>query len=140
MYANVPYIKIIPIQKTIPDCFIESAGIEKIHSNTIPSANVGETDTDYIITIAAPGLFRESFQIEIENSIINISALKEKIKTKYKIDRFEYNYSKWTRAFQLPVDADSMRAQAKYINGELIIHIPRSESNENMVKAFIYVY
>lgn len=139
MYA-IPRIRIIPTQKTIPACFTESAAIAKIHSNKIPSANVGETDTDYVITIATPGLFRESFQIEIENSIINISALNEKNKTKYKIDRCEYNYSKWTRAFQLPVDADSMLAQAKYINGELIIHIPRSESNENMVKAFIYVY
>ena len=140
MYARVPCTRIIPIQETIPDCFSESADSEKIHSNTIPSANIGETDTHYIITIAAPGLFREAFQIEIENSIINISALKEKIKTKYKIDRCEYNYSDWTRAFQLPDDADSMLAQAKYVHGELIIHIPRSESNENMVKACIYVY
>lgn len=140
MYASVPCTKVFPIQKTIPDCFNESDSIAGNHSHTIPSTNISEMDDNYFITIAAPGLNREAFQIEIENSIINISAQKEKIKTNYKIDRYEYNYSQWTRAFRLPDDADSMLANAEYLNGELLIHIPRSNSNENMVKARIYVY
>ncbi len=140
MYPRIACTKIIPFQKTIPEGFNESAGIVGNHSLTIPPANVGETETDYIITIAAPALNREDFQIEIENAVINISALKEKIISKYKIDRCEYNYSEWTRAFQLPEDADSMLAHAEYVHGELLIHIPRSEYNENMKKASIYVY
>lgn len=140
MISRVACTKIIPVQKTIPECFNDANSEDGKHSHTIPLANVGETDTDYVITIAAPGLTREDFQIEIENSVISIAAQKEKIVSKYKTDRFEYNYSAWTRAFQLPDDADSILAHAKYVHGELIIHVPRSESNENMEKAKIYVY
>ncbi len=140
MYARVASTKIIPVQKTTPDCFNEPGGTTGSQLHKIPLANIGETANDYIITIAAPGLNRESFQIGFENTVITISALKEKIKSKYKIDRFEYNYSEWTRSFQLPDDADPILAYAEYINGELIIHIPRSETNENSSITSIYVY
>ena len=140
MNSRVACTKIIPIQKTVPECFNDVDCEDGNHSHTIPLANVGETDTDYIITIAAPGLTREDFQIEIEKSVISIAAQKEKIISKYKSDRFEYNYSEWTRAFQLPDDAGSILAHAKYVQGELIIHVPRGESNENIEKANIYVY
>ena len=85
----------------------------------------------------------QQFEVDLSNLTDGLYFLnlhfKEKIISKYKSDRFEYNYSEWTRAFQLPDDAGSILAHAKYVQGELIIHVPRGESNENIEKANIYV-
>lgn len=112
-------------------------------ANNTPAANISETGCEYLIVIATPGLYREDFRIEVTQSIITISAKKEKTILGCVNDRCEYDYTDWTRAFALPADADAILAHAAYQNGELVIHIPRNqdiENNENKVKATIYVY
>jgi HSP20 family protein len=104
-----------------------------------PAANILESDTEYLIALAAPGLDREDFSIDIEDEVISISACHEKIKSVV-TDREEYDLSDWTRKFALPADADPILAHAKYRNGELIIRIPRGNTIDNNTKATIYVY
>ena len=107
----------------------------------LPGVNITETTTEYLLEIASPGMLREDFSIEIEQSVISISAKSEKNTELSSIsDRCEYNYTEWTRAFALPEDADVVLAHAKYSNGELIIRIPRGNTIENKAKAFVYVY
>lgn len=107
----------------------------------IPAVNIIETATEYVLEIASPGMHREDFNIEIEQSVISISAKSEKNSEVSSVsDRCEYNYTEWTRAFALPEDADVVLAHAKYCNGELIIRIPRGNTNENKEKTTVYVY
>jgi len=71
---------------------------------------------------------------------LTISAKTENLKPEYSIDRCEYDLTEWTRAFQLPDDADVIMAHAELIHGEIIIHIPRGDSIEKKANAIIYVY
>lgn len=140
MYPGVACNKMIPIVKTKDLCFKENDAKAKLPALTSPSVNIGSSDEAYLITIATPGLHREDFQIEVENTVISISAKKEILPSRFISNRCEYNYSEWTRAFRLPSDADAIMTHAEYLHGELIIQIPKSESSENKTNSTIYVY
>jgi HSP20 family protein len=140
MYPGIACNKIIPVFKTNDNCFKENDEKAALPSLISPSVNIGSSDEAYLITIATPGLNKEDFQIKIEDAVISISANKEKIQSIFKNDRCEYDYTAWTRAFRLPQDADAIMTNAEYVNGELIIHIPKSDSSENKEYTIIHVY
>ena len=142
MYPGTASIKIIPTRETKALHFRTTEDGNKIANPafSIPAVNISETSEEYLIAMAAPGLQREDFSIEIAESVITIAAKKEIIPLSCVNDRCEYNYTDWTRAFTLPEDADGLLAQAVYQNGELVIHIPRHDLNKEQSKATIYVY
>lgn len=104
-----------------------------------PAVNITETPTQYLISIAAPGLYREDFSIEINESVLSISAQRETV-VNSPHDRWEYDFTDWTRNFVLPCDADTMLAHAKYWNGEVLINIPRGNTLKNKTATTVYVY
>ena len=44
----------------------------------VPAVNVMETDSEYVMEIAAPGLKKESSRITIENGVLSVSVKNEK--------------------------------------------------------------
>ena len=143
MYPGTACNRNIPARKTKALHFKENEDGKNIVSPAliIPAVNISETTTEYLIVMATPGLQREDFSIEIAESVITISAKKETMPLVSCVnDRCEYDYTDWTRAFDLPADADEVLARAEYRNGELTIHIPRNNISENQAKAIIYVY
>jgi HSP20 family protein len=93
----------------------------------IPAINVKETELEYKISIAAPGLEKHDFDIQLDQGMLKISAEKtENKENNGKFSRREYNYSSWTRSFALPEDALDGKISAEYKNGELRIEVPRS--------------
>ncbi len=142
MYPGTATNKLIPIRKTRVLHFRKKGqGDNSVTAeHLIPSVNISETNAEYLIAIAVPGLQRENFSIEISQSVITISAKKEITAVSCVNDRCEYDYTDWTRAFALPEDADGLFAHAQYQNGELFIHIPRNNAGESQAKATIYVY
>ena len=93
----------------------------------VPAINVKENDQEYKISIAAPGLEKQDFDIQLDQGILTISAEKEEKKdSNGKFSRHEYNYSSWTRSFTLPEDALDGKISAEYKNGELRIDVPKS--------------
>jgi len=93
----------------------------------VPSINVKETDNEYKLSIAAPGLDKNDFDIQIHQGMLTVSAQKEESKNSNdKYNRREYNYSSWTRSFSLPEDALDGKISAEYKNGELRIDVPRN--------------
>ena len=142
MYPSIASSKFIPAKKTEALHFKEKDEEVKIigPAYSIPAVNIFETTTEYLIVMATPGFERENFNIWIDQSIITIAAKKETVPLSWVSDRLEYDYTEWTRAFTLPADADELMAHAQYQNGELVIHLPRNDNNENQAKAIIYVY
>lgn len=142
MYPGTACNRDIPTRETKPLHFKEIEDGKNIinPSLIIPAVNISETTTEYLIVMAAPGLHRDDFSIEINQSVITIAAKKETAAITCVNDRCEYDYTNWTRAFSLPADADTLLANAAYQNGELVIHIPRSNIAENQSKAIINVY
>lgn len=100
----------------------------------VPSINVKETDREYKLTIATPGLEKGDFDIQIHQGMLTISAEKEENKnTDGKFKRQEYNYSSWTRSFTLPEDTVEGKISAEYKNGELKIDVPRDGEKKKHV-------
>ncbi len=98
---------------------------------TLPAVNVKETPETFEVEMAAPGMQKEDFKVELNNNILTISSEQrneheEKENDKY--SRKEFSYQSFQRSFQLSreaVDADNI--QAKYENGVLHLTIPKRE-------------
>ncbi len=98
-----------------------------------PAVNVSETDKEFRLSIAAPGLEKKDFKVDAYDEMLTISAEHETEKKEEKNGRFnrrEYNYSSWSRSFTLPENCDSGKIDAEYKNGELKISIPKIEVKE----------
>lgn len=95
----------------------------------IPMANVVESPKAYTIELAAPGLERKDFNVEVENRMLRISAEKE---GEYKEEneeycRKEYSYSTFSRSFALPENVKEGSIDAKYESGILKVVIPKAK-------------
>jgi len=96
---------------------------------TIPAVNVKENDDQFELELAAPGLSKEDFKIEINDGILAISAehqAKEE-QTTEGYTRKEFSFSSFTRRFTLPEDANDKDIAANYENGVLKVVIPKKE-------------
>jgi HSP20 family protein len=95
----------------------------------VPNANIVENDKDFRIELAAPGLERKDFKVEINNGILSISAEKEEEKKEdrknYK--RREFSYNSFSRSFVLPENSLVDKIDAKYEDGILRILLPKKE-------------
>ncbi len=102
-----------------------------------PSVNVIETDANFRIEIAAPGLEREDFKVDVDNGSLNISADRRKEYSEEDEDgkfmRREFNYTSFSRRFQLPESVKADDIEANYENGVLKITLPKKD--EAKVKA-----
>ncbi len=99
----------------------------------VPAVNVSESDKDFRLTVAAPGMEKKDFKVEAFDEMLTIRAEKEKEEKEEKNGRYnrrEYNYSSWSRSFTLPENCDTAKIAAEYNNGELKIMIPKLEINE----------
>lgn len=95
----------------------------------MPSVNITEDAGGYNVALAAPGLKREDFKIDISGNMITISSEKEESKEEKekKFTRKEYNYTSFSRSFNLPDDVNEDRIEAKYNDGVLNVSLPRKE-------------
>ena len=99
-------------------------------SVSTPSVNVVETENSYRVEVAAPGLEKQDFEVSIDNGSLNISARKEhqeEVKDGDKYMRREFNFTSFTRSFQLPDTVQADDIAANYENGVLKITLPKKE-------------
>lgn len=126
-----PY-KTLPINTMIDDFFGSSLsdflGTEFTSSN--PSVNIVENTDDYKIEVAAPGLGKEDFSIEVDNDNLVVSAAKETTtedNQEGKYTRREFNYSSFKRSFHLSEEINRDAINASYENGVLTITLAKKD-------------
>ena len=116
---------------TLFDDFFNDGFVNKIATGTsLPAVNIKETDSDFKILVAAPGLKKEDFKINLNENVLTIYSEKKEEKEeveKGKFTRREYSFSSFSRSFTLPGTVQSDAIEAKYENGELILSIPKKE-------------
>lgn len=95
----------------------------------VPAVNITEQKNDYLVSLAAPGLKKEDFKIDVDGNMLTISSEKEETKEEKdkKFTRKEYNYSSFSRSFTLPEEINKEKIEAKYEDGVLKISLPRRE-------------
>ncbi|MEN7549248.1 Hsp20/alpha crystallin family protein [Rapidithrix thailandica] len=99
------------------------------HQATTPSVNITENQEGYTLELAAPGLNKEDFHINLEQNLLSISVEKN-IETKgedTKYKRKEFNFNRFKRSFSLPEHIDGNKIEAKYEQGILRLSIPKPE-------------
>ena len=99
-------------------------------NSTIPAVNIKETAEMFEVEVAAPGMSKEDFKVELNNNLLTISSEKkeENETTDSKYNRQEFSYQSFQRSFQLSKEAvDADKIQAKYENGLLRLEIPKRE-------------
>ena len=99
------------------------------HAFSVPSVNVVENPQNFLLEVAAPGLEKSDFKVSVENGSLNISAKKEKKEEVHdgKYTRREFNYTSFSRSFNLPEGVKPEEVQAVYENGVLKVTLPKKE-------------
>jgi HSP20 family protein len=100
----------------------------------VPAVNITETDNEYSVTLAAPGLKKSDFNIDVEGNMLTISSEKEESKEEKdaRYTRKEYNYSSFSRSFTLPEEVNKESIEAKYEEGVLKLSLPKKEEAKKM--------
>lgn len=97
-----------------------------------PAINVKETDKAYVVEVAAPGLKKEDFEVNIDddgNLHIKMESKAEK-KDEDKKEHYlrrEFAYSKYEQTLLLPDDVVKDKVAAHVDNGVLTIDLPKCE-------------
>ncbi len=94
-----------------------------------PSVNVLEEDHAYKLEVAAPGLAKEDFSVELKEGQLILSAEKT-VEKEDKTDNYtrrEFNFNSFKRVFRLPEGIAEEGVEAKYENGVLHILLPKKE-------------
>jgi HSP20 family protein len=109
--------------------------IEEGAWKSTPAVNIFENNEKFEIEVAAPGLEKEDFKIDLKNdNLVVYSEKKDKKeeKEKGKVVRSEFRYSSFQRSFALPKEVDVANIKASHKNGVLTIELPKkTESKEN---------
>lgn len=106
---------------------------------TAPAINVIETEQEYKVEVAAPGMTKDDFKIHInEDNDLVISMEKQtestegdkegKAESRYL--RREFSYSKFQQTLILPDDVDKDKIDAKVNDGVLTIELPKRSPEE----------
>ena len=100
-------------------------------SMTVPSTNVKETDSEYIVEMAAPGMKKEDFQVEINNDVLTIKSEQKIENQDQKEDNYtrrEFSYQSFQRSFTINNRVvDDSKIKANYNEGILRLVIPKKE-------------
>jgi len=102
----------------------------------IPAANIEEKDTEFVISMAVPGISKDDINVEVHDNIITISSEKEESseETEKNYSRKEYSYNSFSRTFKLPQNVKEDKIEANYNNGELVLQLPKVEPEVKKVK------
>lgn len=106
--------------------------------SNVPAVNIAETDNEYHVELAVPGLKKEDIKISVDQDQLKISA-EQKSETvendeDKKYSRKEFNFSSFTRAFTLPDLADQSKIEAQYHDGILSVSVAKKEEAKVVVR------
>jgi len=101
-----------------------------------PSADISETDKEYVIRAELPAVNREDVEVTLDDGMITIKGERKQHKDDMneKFHRVESFHGSFERRFSLPdnVNADTIRCESK--DGILTVHIPKTETPKQKPK------
>ena len=117
---------------------------------TAPAINVFETEKEYKVELAAPGMTKEDFNVHIDEENNLVISMEKKTENKEESNkdekkegrylRREFSYSKFQQTMILPDDVDKEKISAQVENGVLNINLPKfTEQEKEKTKKFIDV-
>jgi len=95
----------------------------------VPAVNISESENSYHVELAAPGLKKEDFKLNLERNQLTISVERssDHQDNHKNYSKREYSYNSFVRSFTLPESADDNQINASYTDGILYIDIAKRE-------------
>jgi HSP20 family protein len=96
---------------------------------SLPAVNITENDNGYTIEVAAPGLNKKDFKIDLDKNALIIASVREdkQEESNERYTRREFRYANFSRTFTLPETVDSDNISASHKDGILYVDIPKME-------------
>lgn len=118
-----------PFVNTVFDNLFNDNFISDRLVSRIPAVNISETEKSFKIEMAAPGLDKSDFKINVDKNLITISAEKKEEQTSEEklYSKKEFNYTSFSRSFTLPDTVDYSNIEAAYEGGILVLTLGKKE-------------
>lgn len=124
-----------PLNDVFESVFTDSF-ISDRFTTKVPAVNIAETENDFYIELAAPGLKKEDFKINLDKDVLNIAVEKTPDHTQgeKRYNKREYSYFSFVRSFTLPETADKEKIDAEYVDGVLTIKVAKKEEAKSLTR------
>ncbi len=95
----------------------------------VPAVNIAETEGEFHVELAVPGLKKDDFKISLDKNVLSVSVEKktENVEEGKKYSKREYSYNSFVRSFTLPETVDHAKIEAEYTDGILKLNIAKKE-------------
>lgn len=128
----------------IPEVFngLFNEGNMQKANTTAPAINVKESLTKYTVELAAPGMRKDDFEVNLnENGDLHI-----KMENKHQSEqeehvylRREFSYAKFEQTLILPDDVNKEKISASVADGVLTIQLPKMQQEEQKIARQILI-
>ena len=124
------------MNRTYPGIFDDFFGMDHYPAHyrrngfkTLPAVNISEGENEFTIEVAAPGLEKKDFKINLDNNCLTIASVREDNKEEVmdQYTRREFGYASFQRTFVLPESVDGEKIKANYADGILNVQLPKKE-------------
>jgi len=97
--------------------------------SSLPKVNIVETNDEFRVEMAAPGMKKDDFHIELDNDMLTIHSelSSENNDENTSFTRREFSYQSFKRSFYLPNTVEADKIKARYKDGILSLEIPKKE-------------
>lgn len=132
---EIVYNPMAELQKQLHSLFDNFLGETPAKASQLPSLNVTETESSFVVTAEVPGIPQENLEIQLENQTLILKGERKK-ETEEKEGtwhRIERSFGSFKRAVSLSSEVDANRVEAVYKDGVLQITLPKLEQN-NLAK------
>lgn len=121
--------------------FFDSDWLKLAAAPAMPAVNIKETEKEFMLELAAPGMTKNDFEVTIDNGILTITAEKEVTKEEKELNytRREFNFTNFTRSFTLPENINEEKIVANYEEGVLKLHLNKKAVTKMLPKKEILV-
>lgn len=121
--------------------FFDRGNMPRINA-TAPAINVKETEKEYVVELAAPGMRKEDFCVNINNDgdlTIKMENHHEEKEEKSHYLRREFSYSKYEQTLILPEDVEKDKIAARVADGVLTVELPKTVKEVQKIERQITV-
>jgi len=96
---------------------------------TLPAVNVLDSDNEFVVEMAVPGLKKSDFDINIDNHVLSIGVenKRENKEESENYTRREFGYSSFKRTFAIPESVDVDKISASYNDGIMRVLLPKRD-------------
>ena len=107
--------------------------------NNSPATNIKESDKDFIIEFAIPGKSNNDFEIELDNQLLTVKTIDNISKNDYNYMQQEFDYSSFSKPYELPQSINLTKINSFYRDGMLTITLPKRKEFHSQPKRIISV-